>query len=84
MKLLDFGISKILGDSTKLTDTGTALGTAHYMSPEQITGRRIDHRSDIYSTGVLLYEMVTGARPHIGETPQEVRRKIDRSVPFPP
>jgi serine/threonine-protein kinase len=82
VKLLDFGVSKILGNSAKLTDTGVSLGTVHYMSPEQIIGRKTDHRSDIYSVGVVLYEMVTGTRPHVGDTPEEVRKKIDRSVPF--
>jgi serine/threonine protein kinase len=82
VKLIDFGISKALDSAARLTDTGVAIGTVHYMSPEQLVGRQIDHRSDIYSAGVVLYEMTTFAKPHRGDTPEEVRDKINRSVPF--
>jgi serine/threonine-protein kinase len=61
-KLTDFGIARALG-TAKLTRTGTALGTPAYMSPEQIQGTKLDHRTDIYSMGIALYEMLTGRVP---------------------
>jgi serine/threonine-protein kinase len=62
VKLTDFGIARALG-TAKLTRTGTALGTPAYMSPEQIQGTKLDHRTDIYSMGITLYEMLTGRVP---------------------
>ena len=61
-KLTDFGIARSLG-TAKLTRTGTTLGTPAYMSPEQIQGTKLDHRTDIYSMGITLYEMLTGRVP---------------------
>ena len=61
-KLTDFGIARALG-TAKLTRTGTTLGTPAYMSPEQIQGTKLDHRTDIYSMGIMLYEMLTGRVP---------------------
>lgn len=67
-KVLDFGIAKVLDDSNKsLTKTGSKIGTVLYMSPEQVRGRGIDHRSDIYSLGVTLFQMLTAAPPYDGE-----------------
>jgi len=67
IKVLDFGLAKILGSSdqldTVLTGSGRVIGTAEYMSPEQIKGEKLDPRSDIYSVGVLIYELVTGCVP---------------------
>jgi serine/threonine protein kinase len=67
VKLLDFGIAKLLADERgrvdALTKTGMAMGTPYYMSPEQCRGRNIDHRTDIYSVGILLFEILTGERP---------------------
>jgi non-specific serine/threonine protein kinase len=66
VKLADFGLAKPRG-SVQLTKTGSTLGTAAYMSPEQVRGEEIDHRSDIFSLGVVLYELVTGRLPFQGE-----------------
>lgn len=73
VKLLDFGIARPSADA-RLTHTGAAIGSLHYMSPEQIRGLAVDRRSDIYSTGITLYEMVTGARPFFGEDPYAVMK----------
>ncbi|MEC9071506.1 MAG: serine/threonine-protein kinase, partial [Myxococcota bacterium] len=70
-KVLDFGIAKVLPanmDMTSgLTDTGMTLGTPHYMSPEQVSGRSVDYRSDFYAVGCMLYEMLAGSRPFVAE-----------------
>lgn len=66
VKITDFGLAKLKG-VTKLTKTGSTLGTLHYMSPEQAQGKEVDHRSDIFSFGVVMYEMLTGQLPFTGE-----------------
>lgn len=66
VKICDFGIARLgadIGFTSKLTGTGIAMGTPHYMSPEQISGDQVDHRSDLYSLGCVLYEIATGAPP---------------------
>ena len=73
VKITDFGIAKILGDS-KLTKTGTGAGSLHYMSPEQIEGKPIDTRTDIYSLGITLYQMITGKVPFSDESEFVVMR----------
>jgi len=96
-KLTDFGIARALG-TAKLTRTGTALGTPAYMSPEQIQGTKLDHRTDIYSLGITLYEMLTGRVPferpqdadndfavleaHIHQAPVPPSRRVPEIPPF--
>jgi serine/threonine-protein kinase len=91
-KVLDFGLSKISvtapalagGSATHLgTAIGYVLGTPAYMSPEQVSGVTVDERSDIFSMGVLLYEMVTGLRPFNGPSPAELTSSILRDAPTP-
>ncbi len=70
MRLLDFGLARGSGiDVTTLTRTGTMLGTPGYMSPEQFDAHGVDERSDLYSLGVVLFEMLTGRLPFAGQTP---------------
>ena len=83
VKLMDFGIAKAAGDR-KLTLTGTTMGSLYYMSPEQIKGAELDARSDLYSLGVSLYELVTGARPFRGESDFSIMSAHLEKLPVPP
>ncbi|WP_437758603.1 serine/threonine-protein kinase [Sorangium sp. So ce1389] len=85
-KLLDFGIAKLLGESSTTahkTRTGHLIGTPLYMSPEQCRGRNVDHRTDVYSFGILAYELLAGAPPFDGETAFDLLMK-HTSEPAPP
>ncbi len=79
VKVLDFGLAKAVDGSMDLTRVGEVLGTPHYMSPEQIGGRAVDLRSDIYSFGCILYEMLTGHVPFDGEAPLDIMIQHVRS-----
>ena len=83
VKLMDFGIARA-GDERSLTVTGTTLGSLGYMSPEQVTGEATDARSDLYSVGVSLYEMVTGQRPFRGDSDFSLMTAHVRETPKPP
>ena len=82
VKILDFGLAKLKGVS-KLTKESSTLGTVHYMSPEQLRGEEVDHRSDIWSLGVVFYEMLTGDVPFKGDYDQAVAYSIHNEEPEP-
>jgi serine/threonine-protein kinase len=82
LKLADFGIAHV-SDST-LTQDGALIGTPHYMSPEQFMGQKLDGRSDLFSVGVILYEMLTGEKPFTGEALSTVMHHVIRTQPAPP
>jgi beta-lactam-binding protein with PASTA domain/tRNA A-37 threonylcarbamoyl transferase component Bud32 len=81
VKVTDFGIARAVNTEESLTQTGAVMGTATYFSPEQAEGVGVDARSDIYSLGVVLYEMVAGRPPFLGETPVAVASKHVRDHP---
>ena len=83
VKIMDFGIAR-LHEPTVKTQTGVLLGSPQYMSPEQIVGQAFDHRADIFSLGLVLYEMLTGAKPFQGEDIPELMFKVANMPATPP
>lgn len=84
VKVLDFGIAKVAGGSSRTTRAGMVFGTPHYMSPEQAAGQSVDHRADIYALGVMMYEMFTGQLPFDAETFMGVLTMHMYEAPPPP
>ncbi|MFF5186737.1 protein kinase [Streptomyces sp. NPDC000345] len=85
VKVMDFGIARALhGASTTMTQTGMVMGTPQYLSPEQALGKAVDHRSDLYATGCLLYELLALRPPFTGETPLSVVYQHVQDIPMPP
>ncbi|MFD8153383.1 serine/threonine-protein kinase [Streptomyces sp. NPDC059720] len=85
VKVLDFGISKVVAETgTRLTATGMTVGTPAYLSPEQLTGEAVDGRSDQYSTACLLYELLTGRPPFLGDSPFAVMHQHISKEPLAP
>ena len=82
VKILDFGLAKV-ADQTKLTKSGSTVGTVAYMSPEQVRGEDVDRRSDLFSLGVVFYELLTGVSPFAAEYEAAVSHKILNSAPPP-
>jgi beta-lactam-binding protein with PASTA domain len=84
VKVADFGIARAVGSDDSVTQTGLVMGTATYFSPEQAQGLNVDGRSDVYSLGVVLYEMVTGQAPFAADTPVAIAYKHVSETPVPP
>jgi serine/threonine protein kinase len=84
VKLMDFGIARTENEPTLLTAPGSTLGSMNYMSPEQVQGERTDERSDLYSLGISLYEMVTGERPFHGDSSFSLMAAHVNQAPTPP
>ena len=85
VKVMDFGIARAISDaSSTMTQTAAVVGTAQYLSPEQARGETVDSRSDVYSTGCLLYELLTGRPPFVGDSPVAVAYQHVREQAAPP
>lgn len=82
IKVTDFGIARL--ESSTLTQAGNVLGTPSYMSPEQFMGQRVDGRSDLFSSGVLLYELLTSEKPFVGNSFATIMHKVLKETPVPP
>ena len=83
VKIADFGIARMASSAVR-TQTGMVLGSPKYMSPEQVTGKTLDQRSDIFSLGVMLYEMLTGQVPFKGDNVNAIMYQTLSAVPAPP
>src|SRR5829696_2180581 len=85
VKVMDFGIARAVADtSATMTQTAAVIGTAQYLSPEQARGETVDARSDLYSTGCLMYELLVGRPPFTGDSPVSVAYQHVREAPVPP
>ena len=85
VKVMDFGIARAMADgASTMTQTSAVIGTAQYLSPEQARGEQVDARSDIYSAGCLLYELLAGRPPFVGDSPVSVAYQHVREEPIPP
>src|ERR1700760_745716 len=85
IKVMDFGIARAMSDNqATMTQTAQVIGTAQYLSPEQARGERVDARSDLYSTGCLMYELLTGRPPFTGDSPVAIAYQHVRETPVPP
>jgi eukaryotic-like serine/threonine-protein kinase len=85
VKVMDFGIARAMADTAAtMTATAQVIGTAQYLSPEQARGERVDTRSDLYSTGCVLYELLTGGPPFTGDSPVAIAYQHVREDPTPP
>jgi eukaryotic-like serine/threonine-protein kinase len=85
VKVMDFGIARAIADSSSaMTQTSAVIGTAQYLSPEQARGEQVDSRTDIYSAGCLMYELLTGRPPFVGESPVAVAYQHVREEPVAP
>ena len=84
VKVMDFGIARAMSDSNTMTQTAAVVGTAQYLSPEQARGETVDSRSDVYSAGCLLYELLTGRPPFVGDSPVAVAYQHVREPATPP
>jgi eukaryotic-like serine/threonine-protein kinase len=85
VKVMDFGIARAMSDAqATMTQTAQVIGTAQYLSPEQARGERVDSRSDLYSTGCLLYELLCGRPPFTGDSPVAIAYQHVRENPVPP
>jgi len=84
VKVTDFGIAQAVSSEDHLAEAGSVMGTATYFSPEQAEGAAVDGRSDVYSLGVVLYEMLVGRPPFVGDTPVEVSSQHVRGIVTPP
>src|SRR5436309_10493267 len=82
VKVTDFGIAR--AGASQMTEAGSIIGTAQYLSPEQARGAQVDQTSDLYSLGIVLYELLTGTVPFTGDTPVEIAMKHLSAVPEPP
>ncbi len=83
VRLMDFGLAKFLADDVAITEAGKLVGTYRYMAPEQILGEPLDGRSDLYSLGVILYELLSGRLPFDAKTPNELWRQVLETEPTP-
>ncbi len=84
VKVMDFGIARALADANSVTQTAAVIGTAQYLSPEQARGEKVDARSDVYSLGCVLFEVLTGEPPFVGDSPVAVAYQHVREDPAAP